>query len=156
MLTLDKLAYRLAGATVGFVIGCLALLILFFIIQIVMEIFGVSRVRFRAPIAIVVLPFMAAFLDSGLVQICSCECRQCWGILSHGHGFCSSGRFFGQASFWLMFSFLTLSATISRTTSGFWLRRSFCSRQEFYGLALGYSKSLCLENKMVGYKGVAK
>jgi hypothetical protein len=61
MLTLDKLAYRLAGATVGFVIGCLALLILFFIIQIVMEIFGVSRVRFRAPIAIVVLPFMAAF-----------------------------------------------------------------------------------------------
>lgn len=58
---MDRLGYRLIGAAVGFLIGCLILAVLYFLLQITMEIFDVSRVRFRAPIAIFILPFIAAF-----------------------------------------------------------------------------------------------
>jgi len=57
---LDRLGYRLVGAAVGFLVGCLALVVLYFLLQITMEIFDVSRVRFRAPIAIFILPFITA------------------------------------------------------------------------------------------------
>ena len=53
--------HRLIGVAVGFLVGCLALAILYFLLQITMEIFDVSRVRFRAPIAIFILPFITAF-----------------------------------------------------------------------------------------------
>lgn len=62
MLILENFSYRLLGAVVGFLFGCLALAALYFLLQFAMELFDVSRVRFRAPIAVFILPFITAFV----------------------------------------------------------------------------------------------
>ena len=57
-----QLGYRLLGAMVGLLLGCLALATLYFILQLAMELFDVDHVRFRAPIALLFLPLIAAFI----------------------------------------------------------------------------------------------
>ncbi|KGJ04989.1 hypothetical protein IT41_08170 [Paracoccus halophilus] len=47
---------------VGFLLGCLALAALYFILQFALALFDVNHVRFRAPIAVFFLPFIAAFV----------------------------------------------------------------------------------------------
>lgn len=55
---LDKIAYRLIGAAVGFLLGCIVLIVLYYLLQVAMEIFDVSRVRARVPVLLFVLPLI--------------------------------------------------------------------------------------------------
>jgi hypothetical protein len=59
---LDKLFSRFIGAAVGFLIGCIVLIVLYFILQFLMEVFDVSRARFRAPIALFVFPLITLLI----------------------------------------------------------------------------------------------
>ena len=59
---MKTIGIRLMGAAVGFLVGCLFLLILYYLLQGLMELFDVSRARFRVPIAIFVLPLITAFI----------------------------------------------------------------------------------------------
>lgn len=50
------LGLRLAGAIVGFVLGALVLIALYFLIQLIMAAFGAHHTRFRAPVFLIFLP----------------------------------------------------------------------------------------------------
>lgn len=51
---------KLLGALLGFLVGSIALVALYLLFQISMEIFDVHRARVRIPVAILVLPFLLA------------------------------------------------------------------------------------------------
>lgn len=53
---MKQLGIRLLGAAFGFLIGCLLLAVLYLLLQFIMELFDLSRVRFRAPIALFFVP----------------------------------------------------------------------------------------------------
>ena len=59
---MKNFGYRFLGAALGFLLGCLALVVLYFLLQFAMELFDVSRTRFRTPIAVFILPFFSAFV----------------------------------------------------------------------------------------------
>jgi hypothetical protein len=58
---LDQLGYRVMGAAVGFLVGSVVLILLYFVFHFAMEAFDVSRVRVRVPVVVIVLPFITAF-----------------------------------------------------------------------------------------------
>lgn len=51
---------RIVGAAVGFALGCLALVVVFGLIYVLMDLFDVSRARVRVPVFLVVLPIVGA------------------------------------------------------------------------------------------------
>ncbi len=58
---MDKLGYRIIGAAAGFLLGSIALIIFYYLLQLTMEVFDVSRVRVRVPVILVFLPFITLF-----------------------------------------------------------------------------------------------
>jgi len=57
-----NLPAKIMGALVGFLLGSLVTLLLFYFIQFVMEVLDIRRATIRVPIILVVLPLIAAFV----------------------------------------------------------------------------------------------
>lgn len=51
---------KIVGALAGFILGCLVLGLIFILIQVAIEMFDLGRVRFRFPVALLVLPIIGA------------------------------------------------------------------------------------------------
>ncbi|RGP37735.1 hypothetical protein [Pseudotabrizicola alkalilacus] len=58
---MKSLGYRILGAAVGFLVGSVAILLLYFVFHVAMEALDVNRVRVRVPVILIVLPFVTAF-----------------------------------------------------------------------------------------------
>ena len=58
---MQKIIYRIIFAAVGFTVSCIALLLLYWLLQFMMDLFDVRHTRFRAPVFLIFLPLVGAW-----------------------------------------------------------------------------------------------